>query len=59
MGTEADGHEQPDRVPIDFGGRQPGTIFFGVHDRLKQTLGMSHENAAAVPAAVEEYHASH
>ena len=36
-------HEETDRVPIDFGGTQASTIFYGAYDRLKRHLGLEHE----------------
>jgi uroporphyrinogen decarboxylase len=36
-------HEQPDRVPIDFGSTFVSTIYLSAYDRLKEHLGFDHE----------------
>ncbi len=38
-------HEQPDRVPIDFGGTFVSSIYLSAYDRLKAHLGLDHETA--------------
>ena len=37
------GHEETDRVPIDFGGTFATTIYYAAYDRLKAHLGVQHE----------------
>ena len=37
------GHEETDRVPIDFGGCYSTGIYFTAYDRLKDFLGLEHE----------------
>ena len=36
-------HEEPDRVPIDFGGTTASTIVVPAYEKLKQFLGLKHE----------------
>lgn len=36
-------HEEPDRVPIDFGGTTASTIVVSAYEKLKQSLGLQHE----------------
>lgn len=36
-------HEEPDRVPIDFGGTHASSIVIEAYDRLKDYLGLEHE----------------
>lgn len=38
-------HEQPDRVPVDFGGTYTTSIYYAVYERLKQHLGIEHETS--------------
>jgi uroporphyrinogen decarboxylase len=39
-------HEQPDRVPIDFGGGIASTIYYTAYDRLKEHLGVGDTSPA-------------
>ena len=36
-------HEEPDRVPIDFGGTTASSIVVSAYEKLKQFLGLKHE----------------
>jgi uroporphyrinogen decarboxylase len=36
-------HEQPDRVPLDFGGTYASTVYFTAYEKLKRHLGLEHQ----------------